>query len=510
MSKSASITIVILSLILSINFGCTNNTSRSIASVHNPPDIFKLGFLKASKQILKDVKSSKFNSNECSLYLKDLEEQINLISVTKFTEGQIEKDALEIVQTSWLIRSSLHKKLSSFDETCVRQVQANFRQFRFIEDYLMEHITKVEDISPGKQDPKRIYPKRTELEFAKQPVPMKDTSFPYYVFHQVKSSEINKFSAGDLLIARGVSFLSAMIARLGRMGTQFSHVVFVTEEPETKKIKTIESYVGIGVSSYEMDDALKNENARLLWLRPKDAEIAKKASDLIYERVKSGPQIYYDYALDFNDPETMSCAEVAQVAYLMADSQFKIPFYPNEISGAKSLLEHIGINGGTTFEPGDMEIDPRFELLGEFTDLRLTRDSRHKDAIMTKMFEWMDHKNYELHDSFTSKMAGGIIYSARRTFMWPLVKKLLKIDDFSKEIPRKMVRTVALLNQIGDELLAVVQEKDIEFKAKHGWPMTYLELYKTLEDLRVKDEELYRNKKTRKQSKFHKFFRAKI
>lgn len=155
----------------------------------------------------------------------------------------------------------------------------------------------------------------------------------------------------------------------------------------------------------------------------------------------------------------------------------------------------------------DMEIDPRFEIMGEFKDLRLTRDSRHKDVILSKIFEWMDSRGYQLHDSMKSKMAGGLIYDLRRTFLWPLVKKIMKVD-FSDEIPRKMLSTVQLLKEVAEPMLARLRAADDEFKAKTGWSMTYLELYQVMEDFREQDEALYQNRKTRKESKFHKLFRA--
>ena len=126
---------------------------------------------------------------------------------------------------------------------------------------------------------------------------------------------------------------------------------------------------------------------------------------------------------------------------------------------------------------------------------------------MTMMFRWMDEKNYELKDNLKSKMAGGIIYDARHSALWPLVKVALGLEDFSKEIPRKMLRTVTLLKDIGGVLLKEVKEKDLAFEKEHGMPMNYMELYKVLENFRQKDLEVYSNKKTKKKSLFHPWFR---
>jgi hypothetical protein len=487
----------ILPVFFLISFSCVHISGRKIASAPlTPPPLDNL--LEASIQILSDVEDYNF-PEACVGYLKELEVNVDAMDVRKLPLGQLSVDAEKITKNSWQIRSALHSRLAEFDKNCALQVQASFRQFRFIEDYLLELSRNVGHKIPS------------EIDFQKQPVPMMDITVPFY---EMRVNNQVKFEPGDLLITRGVSFLSGMIARLGKRSTQFSHVVMVYQDPKTQEIKTIESYVGIGVAFYDMEFALKNENARILWLRAKDRSMGKKASEmmgkLVAERLVAKNPIKYDYELDFNNPATMSCAEVSQVAFQMAsDNKVKIPFYPNEISGAKSIIERLHLVEGETYEPGDMEIDPRFELVGEFQDLRLTRDSRQKDAIMSVMFEWMEKKDYELKDNMKSRMAGGIIYSVRRTFLWPLVKKLLKLDDFSKEIPRNMLKTVTLVNQLGEVMLADLKARDIAFEKKHGVPMSYMDFYKALEEMRQEDLKLYEKRKTRKHSKIHKLIRVR-
>lgn len=468
--------------------------SRQIASSQlNPPPLDDL--LQASVKIIDDVEDRRFGES-CVSYLRTLEDSLDRLEVARMPRGLLKKNAELIAENSWRIRSTLHQRLSGFERDCVLQVQATFRQLRFIEDYLLELARSVGHIGPA------------DLDFQTQPVPLKEN--PSY--YQTRLNGALEFRPGDLLITRGLSFLSGMIARLGRRSTQFSHVVMISQHPESKKIRTIESYVGVGVAFYDLEFALKNENARILWLRAKDPALATRASemmaDLLDQRLRAKNPIKYDYELNFEDASTMSCAEVSQVAFQMAsNNQFRIPFYPNEISGAKSIIERLKLVEGPTYEPGDMEIDPRFELVGEFQDLRLTRDSRQKDAIMTALFDWMGTKNYELKDNLKSKMAGGVIYSARRTFLWPLVKKILGVKDFSKEIPRNMLKTVSLINELGELMLAELKARDLAFEKEHGVPMTYLEFYRTLEEMRREDLKLYQNKKTRKKSKIHKLIR---
>lgn len=487
-------------LLLLTALSCSHADRRIASFGEAPPDLGDL--LKASEEILQVVEGQAFDSRVCKSYLGDLETSLDRLDLKSLPLQELKNNAQAIADNSWKIRSTLHSRLSEFDKECVYQIQSNFRQFRFVEDYLLEIAHQVEPTTPDK------------IDFQKQPIPMIDNSPSYYVTRTTANGEGLKFEDGDMLVTRGVSFLSSMIARLGTRATQFSHIVFVHKDEKTGELKTIESYVGIGVAFYDFNYALKNENARILWLRSKDKVLAKKAAvkiaNLVKTRIDSKNPIKYDYELNFNDATTMSCAEVSQVAFEMASGgKFKIPYYPNEIAGAESLVSRLKIAPGPTYEPGDMEIDPRFELMGEFQDLRLTRDSRQKDAIMTAIFSWMNEHDYVLVDTMKSKMAGGVIHKVRKTFLWPLVKKMLKIDDFSKEVPGNMLSTVALINQIGEVLVQEMKAQDVAFEKKHGIPMSALEMSDALEKYRAADLKLYENKKTRKQSKIHSMIRAK-
>lgn len=457
----------------------------------NPPQLNNL--LEASEIILKDVEDARF-SDYCVSYLKELETNIDTMSATGVVQPELKQNAEALFKASWEIRNRLHKRLPEFDKDCAHQLVGTFRQFRFLEDYFLEVSRNVEDKMPS------------EIKFQEQPIPMVDNDIPYYSF--LAAPDI-KLEAGDVLISRGMSFISGMIARLGVRPTHFSHLIMVHEDADTKKLQTIESYIGVGVGTYDIDYALKNENVRILWLRPKDKETGKKAASQMAELLKRKKKIRYDYAMNFDDPSRMSCSEVIKAGYQMVNSEIQVPYYPNMILDNSDLVRRLKLVHGETFEPGDMEIDPRFELMGEFRDIRLTRDARQKDAIMSAVFNWLENKNYGLKDNAESYLAGSVIFAARKTFLWPLIQKTLKIEDFSKEIPPRMLRTVQIMNTLGAVLLEELKKKDAEFESLHGVPMTYMDFAKTLEEMREEDLSLYQNKKTRKLAKIHKLIRPR-
>jgi len=469
---------------------CTHGGRHIASAPLIPPHLDN--FLAASEVILNDVEDARF-PEYCVSYLKELEINIDSMSASS-AQQELKQNAEALFKASWEIRNRLHKRLSEFDKDCSHQIVSSFRQFRFLEDYFLEISRDVEDKLPA------------EIKFQEQPIPMIANNIPYYSF--LSAPDI-KLEAGDILVSRGMSFISGMIARLGVRPTHFSHLIMVHEDSETKKLQTIESYIGVGVGTYDLDYALKNENVRILWLRPKDREMGKKASYKMAELLKEKKRIRYDYSMDFEDQERMSCSEVVKAGYQMASSDFKVPYYPNEILDNSDLVKRLKLVHGETFEPGDMEIDPRFELMGEFRDIRLTRDARQKDAIMSAIFNWLENKNYVLKDNMESYLAGSVIFAARKTFLWPLIQKTLKIEDFSKEIPPRMLRTVQIMNTLGAELLEELKKRDAQFESQNGVPMTYMDFAKNLEEMRIEDLSLYQNKKTRKLARIHKLIRPR-
>jgi hypothetical protein len=454
-----------------------------------------------SEQILKDFSSPDWKNETCVSSLQQLGSQLDQINPAASGKSNLAEIAPQLIDRLWRSRLALHEHLSTADNDCAREIRNTFRRFRFLEDVLGEIVTQAPSLDPLN---------KKKFDFKKQPVPIDEKTNGYLL--QTRDSNFD-LRPGDLIVARGVSYLSAMISRLGDIDSQFSHVIMVTENPKTHAIETIESYVGVGVAIYDRKTALQNENARLLVLRPKDAALAKRASEEMRALVASrtgNNKIYYDYALNFDDSTTMSCAEVAKFALDRASNgSFQLPERASNLSRGLDLVKSLGVEPGKTFTPGDLEYDSRFDIVGEWRDLRITRDSRVKDAILTKALEWMDQDAFTLHPSFKSKLASGLIYKIRRTIFWPVVKFALHLDNFSKEIPSNMVGTVTLIGEFGTKVQAELQKRDLAHEAKTGFAMTYLDLYRELEVMRAEEETAYaQNPKTLKKSLILKYLRS--
>ena len=452
-------------------------------------------WVKWSEKIYQEVSQSNW-APQCVPYLVDLQAKIEQVDQHKPKRDVLKAIAQPVMKNLWKARLALHDQLIHADNRCATEIRNTSRMFRFLEDFLGEIRFNPPNLDPLK------------LKFQTQKTPIDEWTNGYYL--QKNGSGHLEIMPGDLIMARGVSFLSGMISRLGDIESQFSHVIFVTENPKTHAIETIESYVGMGVDIYARQTALRNENARLMILRPKNRALAKIASlqmrDYVSKRTGKN-KIHYDYAMDFRDHKTMSCAEVSQVAYMNAShGTFNFPERPSALDHGLDLLKHLGIKPGPSFTPGDLESDSRFEVVGEWRDLRITRDSRLKDALFTKIFTWMDHDGYKLQPSFKSNMAQGIVFDVNKTPLRPLLK-LFGIPELSTEIPRNMVGTVALVSQLGTGMLEELKKRDLAHELRMGVPMTYLELYSELEKIRTADRKVFMNPKTKSKSILFQYLR---
>jgi len=150
-----------------------------------------------------------------------------------------------------------------------------------------------------------------------------------------------------------------------------------------------------------------------------------------------------------------------------------------------------------TFSPGDLEMDTDFDIVAEWRNPLKLRSSRIKDAILTKMFEWMEKERYEFYPSGGMKMKANLAYVLRRL---PLFKKKL-IEKFPLNMKPKQLKLFMVLEEVG----AILEEKLEKFDNNPSKPKTFLEMYQYLENFRLKDLEQFNKKKSK--SVMHPYFR---
>jgi len=454
----------------------------SCASVARKPSAIDSGIIQEDmKRYSAIVTSSAYDKNTCAVTLKDIQQNLRNIDWNAYTNEDLKNHAKDTMNLFWQLRLGIHRKLAEVDKGCVLQARDIFHMLRDGEDYLGDFAYSVKALNPS------------EMDFQKEPVPILDRkAYPPYFVRPDLDDATFKFRSGDLMIARGVSFISAIISQISDNRSHFSHVVFVDVNEKTQTPSTIESYVGSGVKPYEINFALKNENARLLVLRPKDATLGARATSFANKAVAA--KTPYDYAMDFNDPKAMSCVEVAVYAYNQASQgQVKIPVYPALLNlNNDDFLQKMSLKRGNLITPDDLETDPNFDLVLDWRDYRLVRDSRHKDAILSELMRWMSDLHYNFHLTPKSWAAKYIVKPSRSLGpLWPLVQKLTGAPDIDKQIPGKTLAVMTALNDVAGDLLEEIRKQDEAYIQKHQRSMTNLQLREALEKIRVADQKNY-------------------
>jgi hypothetical protein len=403
----------------------------------------------------------------------------------------------QVLDNSFKARVILHDQLGHLPLVCAEEMKNLFRNMRAAEDNI--GVVTYADQQINTED----------VQFARQPVPLLQAD-AYHPFHL--NNQPFGFKKGDLMITKGVTIVSSTISAMAQDPSLFSHIVFVYQDPKTQEFGTIESYIGKGVDRYAIDFALRNENARILQLRAKDQSLAVAAHDYMVDRVlrsEASPatHIHYDYKQDLSDDTAMTCEEIAYDAFKVAShNQFILPWMPSEV-GLKDpkFLKNAGLQPGLNMLPADMEVDPRFDIVLDWTDYRIMRDSSRKDAIMQEVVRWINEEGYVMHNS-AKATAAKLIWDTREIgFLWPKLSKLAGIpEDYETEVPANGLALVANLKVLGAYLIPVLAKADQVQFAKTGQWMSNSQMRSYVNSLRVQDMDRFRSTGM---GKFHGFFR---
>lgn len=454
-----------------------------------------LDLLSESRSLIDAVSTRELNAESCERELNNYISDYQLVTPQNLDLETLKRDGQKILDESFKARLSLHSVLSVLPPVCRMKVKELNLLIRASEDYVGVHHYTDPQVSAD------------TIKFPEQPMPVyqPEAYHPYHVGSGIDPKAKFEFKNGDIMITKGVSFVSSTISEIGKPRSLFSHIVFVHVDKKTKEVTTMESYVGKGVGVYTIEDALRNENARILVLRAKDSELASKAADYMYNKVmelkKKKKFIPYDYALDFSDNSKLSCEEVAYDSFnQMSGGKFILPEMMSKITMSdENFLKRIGIRKGAMMVPADMETDTRFDIALDWTDYRLMRDSWRKDALLGEMFRWITDNNYQIHENLTSLAAKAIWATRHIPGVWSMMSHLSGIPkDFTKDVPSLTISTMASLKNIGNILLPVVAKADQDYYAKNGKWMSTDMLRETLEKFRQTDPK-----------DLHKVFRAR-
>lgn len=401
-------------------------------------------------------------------------------SFSTLTDEQIES----LVSKSFNIRTEIYKKLKMLqintgsDYKCLQRVRDIVRVLRYTEDYLSEI-----SFNRIKSDEKLVGLTGNGLHFM-----VADN-------YKGKFSSYKDLKSGDVILSRGNAYSSAAIARIGTTDAQFSHLSLVYKD-EKNELHTIEAHIEIGNVVAPFQTHLDFENAREVVFRYHDQKLAHEAAKYMYEKVKARQEkkknIPYDFAMNYKDNSEIFCSEVIYDGFHhVSKGELDIPRFKSQFhAGAIPFLNKIGIKVTAenieefeTFSPGDIEFDGRFELVAEWKNPAKMGDSRIKDMVLTKIFEWMENEGYEFKPRFGIKFQAGFAWLLRRV---PLAKRML-IEKFPTNMGTDSLRLFVVLDEVGQAMydyVVALQETKSEL-------LTPIEMYDALETFRKADLILY-------------------
>lgn len=467
---------ILTSLLQSCSYFKEN--SRKIASSE------KVDLVENAEKIVEKILGNEINGKTCGKELKSLIVTYEMAQDDLNFE-QIKNAGQEILDKSFQARLQLHSLLPAFTDDCKIKLRELYRKMRMVEDLVGIYYYNDDQITAD----------TIKYEEEAAPVYEQNKYHPYHVGNGIDPKGKFEFKNGDIMITKGVSFISSTISELAAPKSLFSHIVFVHVDEKTKVASTIESYVGKGVEIYSMLDALKNENSRIVVLRPKNQELAARAANYMFEKVtklkKQNKVILYDYDLDFSSNETMSCEEVAYDAYKTASGgEFIIPEIESTIYlNDEKFLKKLGIKKGPLMVPTDMETDSRFDIVLDWTDYRIMRDSWRKDALLGETFKRIESEGARIYTGITS-LAARFFWSTRKIpGVWGMMSRISGIPkNFTDDVPSDTIATMAGLKSIGGKMLPLIAKADQEFYEKNRRWMTSIELRQKLTELFIEDD----------------------
>ncbi len=446
--------------------------------------------------LLVDEISSSFNDGLSPLScIAASEEFYNDLFLLTYKSSEIE----QITNPKLLIKRSFESRLiianylkylgdDFHSKKCVTNVRGLIRSLRYLEDYLLSEISVSNQVSN-----KTFENKNSQL--------LVNPEFSFNSFEDLKS--------GDIIISRGNAFTSAAIARIGIDDSQFSHMSFVYKD-EDGKLFTTEAHIEVGSVATEFIHHMNQKNARSVVYRHLDTALAHRAAKHMFLKVKefsknNKSNINYDFGMDYKSNDELFCSEVVYDGFKYASlGSVNIPRYKTQFeTNLVPFLNQIGVRvtrksvaGFETFSPGDLELDSRFKLVAEWRHPEKVINSRVRDAVLSKMFEWMVQKNYRINSGLSVTAKSYLAYFARRI---PLLKESY-IEKFPLNMTPRQMKLFLSLDKVGEELESVI------LNSKNYKKYSIAELFNTLEAFRRKDYRLYKSGQ-RSKVKLHKYFR---
>lgn len=423
--------------------------------------------------ISRNIIEKELDQHNCASKLSLINKTLEDVNSVDWSAFKNKKNSGNLIKAMFYARLSLRNKLflmsksKPVEKLCENEVRRAIVGFRFLEEYTAK-------IS-GFEDDVEVF----------------QGSEPYLLLNP-KFSEF-KLQSGDILISRGNAIVSAAIAQIGEQDGHFSHAAMVYIDPTTNKIYALEAHIEIGNDVRPIEDGYyKDGKVRAIVYRQKDPILAARAAKLAYDRISEaknlGERIMYNFAMDLKNEKQLFCSQVPYMAYKNAsENEFIMGKQYQTTFGMKNktFLNNIGVTVEHTFAPSDIELDSQLELVAEWRDLGRAHQTHRKDAVVNRIYEWMEQgMNFDLSKK---QMEAALVKFLRDM---PLLNNLVK-GSVAPNITKPALKTMMVLNYIGDKMLDDLIESYSKKMSVTGIPMSQTEMIQALEKAKIADLKRY-------------------
>ncbi|WP_413587118.1 YiiX/YebB-like N1pC/P60 family cysteine hydrolase [Bdellovibrio sp. HCB274] len=441
------------------------------------------------EQVNKDLNNPQvFNAQTCPEYINKVTDFLFAQPANHFIPQSPEdiqsfkEQGIEMVQGVFMVRAKLNHLLQKFSseksltDACILKMREGMQYARFTEEYLIDWLVQNKVVT-----------------FKESPILAGESPF---LLRNTKFAAVN-IQPGDVLLIRGKSYVSAMIARIGDEEGNFSHMAIVAEN-DKGELFIVESLIQYGVVTTPLEKWRQTPDASVALYRQNDISLAHKAAHYAYTWSQKPAE--YDFEMDDAKYDKVFCAEVVKLAYDKAsDGKVILPAYRSHVSKFKggAYPKSLGVMSDSLFAPYDIEVDPRFDLVAEWKYFPLLRQVRMQDSVFQSIYAWMPALNYKFYSNWwitTQAYVGkGIRYLG---FM---------SDEFPTYMPIQTMESVLQFETVSKALEANLEEKESQYYTAHGYLPSFMDMMRINDEYRRADCQLFQDGKS---SQFHDIFRG--
>ncbi len=300
---------------------------------------------------------------------------------------------------------------------CGKSKQDVFRLLRILEDFLIAERME-----------KSVNPALDYNNF--------NVLFPYLKINPTyvgKFNSMKDLKVDDIILYDQSDFSSSSLERIKEGDHYYSHTGVVVIDSQSHELAVKLSFFEIGEITIPILDFFEHLNSRLAVYRP--------IKGMVGQNVKENVRV-----------------------------QNLSPFFLN----FKSLDTQLNQKMASEFQ-----FDSAYEEVLEWVNPRKIEESRHKEMILSKLFNEIEKNHYVLDPSQVSNVSNKNLWILKRP---PFVRQALE-DKRSLKISQKELELFLTLDKLGEEVFKILEKKSLEFDR----PMTPLEVIVALDNIFQED-----------------------